>query len=43
VRERYAQNGWSRGAARPSRFGASSADDYDKYARLIRDLAIKLD
>ena len=43
VRERYAQNGLEPVGGTAEQFARQYRDDYDKYARLIRDLAIKLD
>jgi tripartite-type tricarboxylate transporter receptor subunit TctC len=43
VRERYAQNGLEPVGGSLEQFARQYREDYDKYARLIRDLAIKLD
>jgi tripartite-type tricarboxylate transporter receptor subunit TctC len=43
VRERYAQNGLEPVGGSAEQFARQYRDDYDKYARLIKDLAIKLD
>jgi tripartite-type tricarboxylate transporter receptor subunit TctC len=43
VRERYAQNGLEPVGGSMEQFARQYRDDYDKYARLIKDLAIKLD
>jgi tripartite-type tricarboxylate transporter receptor subunit TctC len=43
VRERYAQNGLEPVGGSVEQFARQYRDDYDKYARLIRELAIKLD
>jgi tripartite-type tricarboxylate transporter receptor subunit TctC len=43
VRERYAQNGLEPVGGTADQFVRQYRDDYDKYARLIRELAIKLD
>jgi tripartite-type tricarboxylate transporter receptor subunit TctC len=43
VRERYAQNGLEPVGGPAEQFARQYREDYDKYARLIRDLAIKLD
>jgi tripartite-type tricarboxylate transporter receptor subunit TctC len=43
VRERYAQNGLEPVGGTMDQFARQYRDDYDKYARLIKDLAIKLD
>jgi tripartite-type tricarboxylate transporter receptor subunit TctC len=43
VRERYAQNGLEPVGGSAEQFARQYRDDYDKYARLIRELAIKLD
>jgi len=43
VRERYAQNGLEPVGGTMDQFARQYRDDYEKYARLIKDLAIKLD
>ena len=43
VRERYAQNGLEPVGGGVEQFARQYRDDYEKYARLIKDLAIKLD
>jgi len=43
LRERYAQNGLEPVGGSAEQFARQYRDDYDKYARLIKDLAIKLD
>jgi tripartite-type tricarboxylate transporter receptor subunit TctC len=43
VRERYAQNGLEPVGGTMEQFARQYRDDYDKYARLIKDLAIRLD
>jgi tripartite-type tricarboxylate transporter receptor subunit TctC len=43
VRERYAQNGLEPVGGSIEQFARQYRDDYDKYARLIKDLGIKLD
>ena len=43
VRERYAQNGLEPVGGTADQFARQYRDDYEKYARLIRDLAIRLD
>jgi tripartite-type tricarboxylate transporter receptor subunit TctC len=43
VRERYAQNGLEPVGGTADQFARQYRDDYDKYSRLIRELAIKLD
>ncbi len=43
VRERYAQNGLEPVGGTPEQFARQYRDDYDKYARLIRDLSIRLE
>jgi tripartite-type tricarboxylate transporter receptor subunit TctC len=43
VRERYAQNGLEPVGGSVEQFARQYRDDYEKYARLIRELAIKLD
>ena len=43
VRERYAQNGLEPVGGTAEQFARQYRDDYDKYARLIKELAIKLD
>jgi len=43
VRERYAQNGLEPVGGTADQFARQYRDDYDKYARLIKELAIKLD
>jgi tripartite-type tricarboxylate transporter receptor subunit TctC len=43
VRERYAQNGLEPVGGSAEQFVRQYREDYDKYARLIKDLAIKLD
>ena len=43
VRERYAQNGLEPVGGTAEQFVRQYRDDYDKYANLIRELAIKLD
>ncbi|MFY9315600.1 MAG: tripartite tricarboxylate transporter substrate binding protein [Burkholderiales bacterium] len=43
VRERYAQNGLEPVGGSVEQFARQYRDDYEKYARLIKDLAIKLD
>ena len=43
VRERYAQNGLEPVGGSVEQFARQYRDDYDKYARLIKELAIKLD
>jgi tripartite-type tricarboxylate transporter receptor subunit TctC len=43
LRERYAQNGLEPVGGTMDQFARQYRDDYDKYARLIKDLAIKLD
>ncbi len=43
VRERYAQNGLEPVGGSLEQFARQYRDDYEKYARLIKDLSIKLD
>jgi tripartite-type tricarboxylate transporter receptor subunit TctC len=43
VRERYAQNGLEPVGGTADQFARQYRDDYEKYARLIKDLSIKLD
>ncbi|HEY6966359.1 MAG TPA: tripartite tricarboxylate transporter substrate binding protein [Burkholderiales bacterium] len=43
VRERYAQNGLEPVGGTTDQFVRQYRDDYEKYARLIKDLGIKLD
>jgi len=43
VRARYAQNGLEPVGGTAEQFARQYQDDYEKYARLIRDLSIKLD
>jgi tripartite-type tricarboxylate transporter receptor subunit TctC len=43
VRERYAQNGLDQVGGSAEQFARQYREDYEKYARLIKDLAIKLD
>jgi tripartite-type tricarboxylate transporter receptor subunit TctC len=43
VRERYAQNGLEPVGGTADQFVRQYRDDYEKYARLIKDLSIKLD
>ena len=43
VRERYAQNGLEPVGGTTEQFARQYRDDYDKYARLIRELGIKLE
>ena len=43
VRERYAQSALEPVGGTPASFAKLLRDDYDKYARLIRDLKIKLE
>jgi tripartite-type tricarboxylate transporter receptor subunit TctC len=43
VRERYAQNGLEPVGGSAEQFARQYREDYDKYARLIKDLAIRLD
>ena len=43
VRERYAQNGLEPVGGSAEQFARQYRDDYEKYSRLIKDLAIKLD
>ena len=43
VRERYAQNGLEPVGGTVEQFARQYRDDYDKYAQLIRELAIKPD
>jgi len=43
VRERYAQNGLEPVGGTAEQFARQYRDDYDKYARLIRELSIKPD
>ena len=43
VRERYAQNGLEPVGGTAEQFTRQYREDYEKYARLIKDLAIKLD
>jgi tripartite-type tricarboxylate transporter receptor subunit TctC len=43
VRERYAQSGLDPVGGSVDQFARQYRDDYEKYARLIRDLSIKLD
>jgi tripartite-type tricarboxylate transporter receptor subunit TctC len=43
VRERYAQNGLEPVGGSLEHFARQYREDYDKYARLIKELAIKLD
>jgi len=43
VRERYATNGLEPVGGSAEQFARQYRDDYDKYARLIKELAIKLD
>jgi len=43
VRERYAQNGLEPVGGTVEQFARQYRDDYEKYARLIKDLNIKLD
>jgi tripartite-type tricarboxylate transporter receptor subunit TctC len=43
ARERYAQNGLEPVGGSAEQFARQYRDDYEKYARLIKDLSIKLD
>jgi tripartite-type tricarboxylate transporter receptor subunit TctC len=43
VRERFAPQGLEAVGGSPAQFARLYRDDYDKYARLVKDLAIKLD
>jgi len=43
VRERYAQNGLEPVGGTVEQFARQYRDDYEKYGRLIRELAIKPD
>ena len=43
ARERYAQNGLEPVGGSSDAFARQYRDDYEKYARLVRDLSIKLD
>ncbi len=43
LRERYAQNGLEPVGGSAEQFARQYRDDYEKYARLIKDLSIKLD
>jgi tripartite-type tricarboxylate transporter receptor subunit TctC len=43
LRERYAQNGLEPVGGSTEQFARQYRDDYEKYARLIKDLSIKLD
>jgi tripartite-type tricarboxylate transporter receptor subunit TctC len=43
LRERYAQNGLEPVGGSTEQFARQYRDDYEKYSRLIKDLAIKLD
>ena len=43
MRERYAQNGLEPVGGSAEQFARQYRDDYEKYARLIKELAIKLD